>query len=118
MKEFLASSYLFGGNAPFVEELYEQYLADAASVPGEWRAYFDKLQLVPGGAAQDGADAQVIEFFSNQEKIGFRRATAGPGLDRKQVSVIQLVAEYRFRGCLLAGPHPLKRHKKPHTAGV
>ena len=52
MKEFLANSTLFGGNAPFVEELYEQYLADAASVPGEWRAYFDKLQLLPGGAAR------------------------------------------------------------------
>jgi len=116
MKEFLANSYLFGGNAPFVEELYEQYLADAASVPGEWRAYFDKLQLVPGGAAKDVAHAPVIEFFSNQAKTGFRRATAGPGLDRKQVSVIQLVAEYRFRGCLLADLDPLKRQQKPHIA--
>ena len=116
MKEFLANSYLFGGNAPFVEELYEQYLADAASVPGEWRAYFDKLQLVPGGAAKDVAHAPVVEFFSNQAKTGFRRATAGPSLDRKQVSVIQLVAEYRFRGCLLADLDPLKRQQKPHIA--
>jgi 2-oxoglutarate dehydrogenase E1 component len=116
MKEFLANSYLFGGNAPFVEELYEQYLADPASVPGEWRAYFDKLQLVPGGAAKDVAHAPVVEFFSNQAKTGFRRATAGPSLDRKQVSVIQLVAEYRFRGCLLADLDPLKRQQKPHIA--
>jgi 2-oxoglutarate dehydrogenase E1 component len=28
--------------------------------------------------------------------------------------VIQLVAEYRFRGCLLADLDPLKRQQKPH----
>ncbi len=26
MKEFLGTSYLFGGNAPFIEELYEAWL--------------------------------------------------------------------------------------------
>jgi 2-oxoglutarate dehydrogenase E1 component len=51
LKQFLENSHLFGGNAPFVEELYERYLADAGSVPDEWRAYFDKLQVLPGGAA-------------------------------------------------------------------
>ena len=50
MKQFLDSSYLFGGNAPFVEELYERYLADPASVPEEWRGYFDRLQSLPGAA--------------------------------------------------------------------
>jgi 2-oxoglutarate dehydrogenase E1 component len=33
MKEFLSNSYLFGGNAPFVEELYESYLNNPQSVP-------------------------------------------------------------------------------------
>ena len=33
MKEFLNNSYLFGGNAPFIEELYEKYLANPPSVP-------------------------------------------------------------------------------------
>ena len=28
MKAFLGSSYLFGGNAPFIEDLYESYLQD------------------------------------------------------------------------------------------
>ena len=57
MKQFLDNSYLFGGNAPFVEELYEKYLADPASVPEEWRGYFDKLQLMPGAAGKDVAKA-------------------------------------------------------------
>src|SRR6185436_5853720 len=42
------------------------------------------------------------------------RAAPPADLDRKQVSVIQLVAEYRFRGCLLADLDPLKRQPKPH----
>src|SRR5690349_12435736 len=114
LKQFLESSYLFGGNAPFVEEQYEKYLADPASVPEEWRGYFDKLQLVPGASAKDVAHAPIVEAFSMQAKAGTRRAAAPAELDRKQVSVIQLVAEYRFRGCLVADIDPLKRHQKPH----
>ena len=26
MNDYLSNSYLFGGNAPYVEEMYEQYL--------------------------------------------------------------------------------------------
>ena len=33
LKEFLNNSYLFGGNAPFIEELYEKYLANPQSIP-------------------------------------------------------------------------------------
>ena len=40
MREFLDSSYLFGANAPFIEELYESYLADPSTVSAEWRRYF------------------------------------------------------------------------------
>jgi len=114
LKQLLENSYLFGGNAPFVEEQYEKYLADPASVPEEWRGYFDKLQLVPGASAKDVAHAPIVEAFSIQAKAGTRRAAAPAELDRKQVSVIQLVAEYRFRGCLVADIDPLKRHQKPH----
>src|SRR5258708_34051579 len=57
MKELLSSSYLFGSNAPFIEELYEAYLDDPQSVPGEWREYFDKLQLAPAGEGNGGRGA-------------------------------------------------------------
>ena len=51
MSAFRQNSYLFGGNAPFVEELYESYLSNPASVDETWRAYFDNLQSLP---ASDG----------------------------------------------------------------
>ena len=62
MQESRASSYLFGGNAPYVEELYEAYLDNPGSVPDKWRAYFDALQNVPaadGTSARDMAHAPV-----------------------------------------------------------
>jgi 2-oxoglutarate dehydrogenase E1 component len=116
LKEFLSNSYLFGGNAPFIEELYEKYLESPAGVPEEWRAYFDKLQLVAGASAKDVAHAPIVEAFATQAKAGPRPAAAPRELDRKQVSVIQLVAEYRFRGCLVADLDPLRRQQKPHIA--
>ena len=47
MQQYQANSYLFGGNAPYVEELYEAYLNNPGSVPDNWRAYFDAMQHVP-----------------------------------------------------------------------
>ena len=39
----LESTPLYGGNADFLEGLYEQYLSDPSSVPAQWRTYFDGL---------------------------------------------------------------------------
>ena len=47
MQNYRSNSYLFGGNAPYVEELYEAYLDNPGSVPDTWRTYFDNLQNVP-----------------------------------------------------------------------
>jgi len=64
MKELLGNSYLFGGNAPFVEELYEAYLNNPQSVPEEWREYFDSMQVLPGGEGRDVAHAPIVEAFA------------------------------------------------------
>jgi 2-oxoglutarate dehydrogenase E1 component len=115
MKEFLGSSYLFGGNAPFIEDLYEAYLQNPDAVTPEWRRYFDQMQQLPG--ARDVAHAPIVESFVQRARTGTPRVAAAPArLDRKQVSVIQLVAEYRFRGVFLAQLDPLKRRERPHIA--
>lgn len=63
MQTLYSHSHLFGGNAPFIEELYEQYLADANSVTAEWRDYFDKLQQTPGAADRDVPHHPIQESF-------------------------------------------------------
>ncbi len=59
MKAFRANSYLFGGNAPYIEELYESYLNNPGSVPEPWRAYFDGMQALPAADGFGGAASGV-----------------------------------------------------------
>ena len=44
LKQFSQSSQLSGGNAAFIEDLYEQYLVDADSVGAKWKTYFDAFK--------------------------------------------------------------------------
>ena len=119
MKELLANSYLFGGNAPFIEDLYEAYLNNPQSVPEEWRAYFDRLQVLPGADGDGGRDvahAPVVEAFAQRAKQGRLRAPAAPaeaGAERKQVYVQMLINAYRFYGNRWAELDPLQRLPRP-----
>src|SRR5579871_5873067 len=45
---------LYGGNADFLEELYEQYLRDPASLDAQWRAYFERLAPPKAGERAHG----------------------------------------------------------------
>src|SRR5258706_12759466 len=76
MKQFLDNSYLFGGNAPFIEDLYEKYLVNPQSVADEWRDYFDRMQGLPGSSTKDVAHAPVVESFVQRAKRG---EIGGPG---------------------------------------
>ena len=37
------TSFLFGANAPFIEELYARYQSDPSRVDAEWRTFFEAL---------------------------------------------------------------------------
>ena len=120
MKQFLSSSYLFGGNAPFVEELYESYLENPQSVPDGWREYFDRMQALPspgGTGGRDVAHAPIVESIAARAKEGRLRPGVPQGdvaVARKQVFVQQLIAAYRFLGVHWADLDPLKRAERPH----
>ena len=68
MKQLFKSSMLYGANAPFIEELYEDYLQCATSVSLEWRGYFDGLQQGEGRKTPDIPHGPVIESFIRIEK--------------------------------------------------
>ena len=117
MKELLANSYLFGSNAPFIEELYESYLVDPASVTAEWRAYFDELSKTAGAVSKDVAHTPVIAAFANlarQSPVAIHRAQAAamPQPNAKQVHVLQLINAYRFLGSRHAALDPLQLHDR------
>src|SRR5579875_1518443 len=48
------TAFLYGTNAAFVEDLYERYGRDPASVEPSWRAYFDSLHE-PAGVIEAAA---------------------------------------------------------------
>ncbi|MFL6676270.1 MAG: thiamine pyrophosphate-dependent enzyme, partial [Massilia sp.] len=119
MQQYNANSYLFGGNAPYVEELYEAYLSNPGSVPDNWRAYFDAMQHVPavdGSSKPDVDHSSVIASFAERAKQGPIRtisATQDPELGRKRVAVTQLIAAYRYLGSQWANLDPLQRQERP-----
>ncbi|HDR9489943.1 TPA: 2-oxoglutarate dehydrogenase E1 component, partial [Burkholderia stabilis] len=120
MRELYSNSYLFSGNAPYVEEMYEAYLDDPGSVSEHWRDYFDALQHLPaidGSSAQDVAHAPVIESFARRARHGsFSTKASDTALitARKQVHVQSLISAYRTLGARWANLDPLKRQGRPH----
>lgn len=113
MQAMYGHSYLFGGNAPFIEELYEQYLVDPNSVAAEWRSYFDKLAQTPGAAERDVPHLPIQESFIQLTKkpmVGVRTAAAGDSESmQKQVAVLKLISAYRVLGNRHANLDPLGR---------
>ncbi|MEX1080983.1 MAG: 2-oxoglutarate dehydrogenase E1 component [Halofilum sp. (in: g-proteobacteria)] len=118
MRALWSTSMLSGSNAVYLEELYDRYLRDPASVPTEWREYFDRLPQVDGVVQADVPPSQIrAEFYR------FRSGGAvGRGLpteprsaehERKQIRVLQLINAYRFRGHRHAQVDPLNRWEKP-----
>ena len=114
------NSYLFGGNAPYVEELYEAYLDNPGSVPDNWRTYFDQLQHMPATdgqeATRDQAHAPIVESFAIRAKTnGFaqRAKESDLAVATKQVHVQSLIAAYRSLGSRWADLDPLKRTDRP-----
>ena len=120
MQQFFSNSYLFGGNAPYVEELYEAYLLNPGAVPDNWRTYFDAMQHVPAVDGSDRPDvphASVVASFAERAKRGPIRtvsASADAEMGRKRVAVTQLIAAYRFLGTQWANLDPLQRQERPN----
>ena len=113
MQQLWNTSHISGGNAAYVEDLYDTYLCDPNAVPAEWRTYFESLPRVNDVASQDSPHSIIREHF---ELLGKNRARplVAPGSgganiehERKQVKVVQLISSYRFRGHQKANLDPL-----------
>ncbi|RLA47548.1 MAG: 2-oxoglutarate dehydrogenase E1 component [Gammaproteobacteria bacterium] len=113
MEQFLRSSHLSGGNAAYVEGLYEDYLHDPNVIPEQWRAFFDSLPRTNGHAGADSSHDTIQAHF---KLLGRRRSRPlpAPGSggvnvehERKQVKVLQLISSYRERGHQQANLDPL-----------
>ena len=131
---FALSSFLYGGNAAYIEDLQARYEADPNSVDAEWRDFF--------GSLKDGADAAksargaswkkppVIErtellsaldgqWIEAEKKIGdkVRAKAQDAGVEltaadvqqatRDSIHALMLIRAYRIRGHFHANLDPL-----------
>jgi len=110
MKHEFETSYLFGANAPFIEELYDAYLQDPNSVSAEWKVWFDQLGQTTGNLTRDISHQPTIHHFEALAKRGPAPVTqADPEQHRKQTAVLQFINAHRFLGCRVADLDPLHR---------
>lgn len=122
MQRMWDSAHLSGGNAAYVEELYELYLHDPNAVPEEWRTYFQKLPT-DGNAATDVSHSTVRDHFVLLAKNQRRAQPVSAGSvssehEKKQVEVLRLIQAYRMRGHQAATLDPLGLWKRPAPADL
>ncbi len=106
MKAWLESSHLNGGNIVYIEELYESYLDNSASVSAEWQGIFSQLPKVEGSEVEYRHSA-IRDEFKALAKQANKQVVVSSGNDAKQVKVLQLINAFRFRGHQNANLDPL-----------
>ncbi|MFL5042525.1 MAG: 2-oxoglutarate dehydrogenase E1 component [Xanthobacteraceae bacterium] len=134
---FALTSFLYGGNGAYVEDLYARYEADPNAVDAEWRAFFESMkddprdvekiargpswkrpdwpQLARGElvAALDGDWGEVDKAVG--DKLRAKAQVRGVDLNaadvqratRDSVRALMLIRAYRVRGHLHANLDPL-----------
>ena len=122
MQRMWSSAHLSGGNAAYVEELYELYLHDPNSVSEEWRTYFQKLPA-NGGLSTDVSHSTVRDQFVLLAKNQRRAQPVSAGSistehEKKQVEVLRLMQAYRMRGHQAAQLDPLGLWVRPMQADL
>jgi len=111
---FKSSSGFYGGNAAFIEDLYESFLRDPTSVAPAWRTRFEELHRE---AANETAHGPIRENFARlgRERIAPVSSPVhclSPQAAEKQAAVLRLINAYRVRGHQNARLDPLELHAR------
>ncbi|OOG41957.1 2-oxoglutarate dehydrogenase E1 component [Rhodanobacter sp. C05] len=107
IREFFDSSQLAGGNADYVESLYDAWLADTSSVSADWARYFETFKGRESGDVSHTAAIARIEAAQRQRHVNGAAAPMSDEHARKQAGVLRLLTAYRSRGHLAANLDPL-----------
>ena len=132
---FALSSFLYGGNAAYIEDLYARYEKDPTSVDSEWRDFFGSLKDQGADVAKSarGASWKKPQFLARDEtlsaldgqwaetekklgdKVRAKAQAAGIELSsddvqqaaRDSIRALMLIRAYRIRGHFHANLDPL-----------
>jgi 2-oxoglutarate dehydrogenase E1 component len=131
------TSFLYGGNASYIEDMYARFQDDPASVPSEWQAFFTELKDDPEQVRKSAAGAswkqanwpvpangELVSALDGDwgavekvmgDKINGKAKAAGQPVDaaaieqatRDSVRAIMMIRAFRMRGHLHANLDPL-----------
>ena len=141
---FARTSFLYGGNAAYIEDLYAKFEADPASAEAEWRTFFEALKdegadvtkaaqgaswkkpnwpVRPSGDLVSALDG---DWAGTEKKIGEKISTKAQakGVDlsptdvqqatRDSIHALMLIRAYRMRGHFHAKLDPLEIAVEPN----
>ncbi|MBV8405362.1 MAG: 2-oxoglutarate dehydrogenase E1 component, partial [Gammaproteobacteria bacterium] len=116
----LEPTALYGGNAEFLDALYEQYLRDPASVDERWRAYFAALGAAAGEQAHAPLRAALVERAASGAASASAAASgsAATADNARQAAVSRLIQVWINRGHLIAGIDPLGLMPRPRPRAL
>ena len=100
------ATVMYGGNAAFVEALYEAYLTDPASVDSDWRSYFDEVRGSTRETPHSGVQQRFYEL-GRQRQASAAPVAAGGQVSAAQQTASALVNAYRVYGHISASKNPL-----------
>jgi 2-oxoglutarate dehydrogenase E1 component len=134
---FALTSFLYGGNGAYIDDLYARYEADPGSVDAEWREFFRSMKDDPREVARQARgpswkrpdwpirpNGELIATLDSdwgevEKSVGdtIRAKAQGQGVDltaadvqratRDSVRALMLIRAYRVRGHLHANLDPL-----------
>jgi 2-oxoglutarate dehydrogenase E1 component len=134
---FAETSFLYGGNAAYIERLYARYQGDSKTVDAAWAEFFEGLKDAPGSVVAEAqgptwrrsdwpiaADGELVSALDGDwhgvekalsqkisqgitERGGEISAAAVQQATRDSVHAIMMIRAYRMRGHLHANLDPL-----------
>ncbi len=135
---FARTSFLYGGNAGYIDQLYAQFLENPDSIDADWHSYFSQLQDDAGDVAAvargapwkradwpqrangdlisafDGNWAPVEAILNDKIAASAKRNDLGVSSEdvqqstRDSVRALMMIRAFRMRGHLAADLDPLK----------
>src|SRR5665213_1113439 len=122
MSRLEQTSFLYGGNATFIAELYARYLTDPQSVDPSWRGFFaDLAEQTPAIAKElSGPDwaREHSQVIGNSMANGAANGHAAPAPQAITATILDslravaLIRAYRNQGHLIADLDPLGLAKR------
>ncbi len=111
-------SYIANSEAAYIEEMYNSYQQDPASVDESWARFFEGFdfskQYNGSAAPVNGASSNGHASASPNGAAPKASAPADSDRIRKEMEVVHLIRAYRSRGHLLATTNPIRERQDRH----